>query len=63
MSTTAQPVGPRPARAPRRPDRITALKTLLWIACLAPAANLAWRAYNDDLTANPIELITLETGF
>jgi sulfoxide reductase heme-binding subunit YedZ len=42
---------------------MTALRVLLWIACLAPAAKLAWRAYQGDLTANPIELITLKTGF
>ncbi|HSJ10658.1 MAG TPA: protein-methionine-sulfoxide reductase heme-binding subunit MsrQ [Longimicrobiales bacterium] len=64
MSTTAQPAGPRSgARATRRPDRMVWLKLALWIAGLAPAAKLAWRAYNDDLTANPIELITLKTGF
>ena len=37
-------------------------KTLLFALCLAPFGHLAWRAYNQDLTANPIEFITHYTG-
>jgi len=39
------------------------IKVALWLACLAPAARLGWRACTGDLTANPIELLTLQTGF
>jgi methionine sulfoxide reductase heme-binding subunit len=34
-----------------------------WALCLLPAAALAWRAATGNLTANPIEHITLTTGF
>jgi len=37
-------------------------KVLLWAACLAPVFWLGWRAWNEDLTANPIEYITHYTG-
>jgi sulfoxide reductase heme-binding subunit YedZ len=37
-------------------------KILLFVACLAPVFRLVWRAYNAELTANPIEFITHFTG-
>ena len=37
-------------------------KRVLFLACLAPLAYLIWRAYERDLTANPIEFITHRTG-
>jgi sulfoxide reductase heme-binding subunit YedZ len=37
-------------------------KLLLFLACLVPVAWLAWRIWNRDLTANPIEYITHFTG-
>jgi methionine sulfoxide reductase heme-binding subunit len=37
-------------------------KILLFAACITPLALLAWRAYNAELTANPIEFITHFTG-
>jgi len=37
-------------------------KVAVWILSLAPAAYLGWRAYNSDLTSNPIEYITHFTG-
>lgn len=40
-----------------------ALKTLLWALCLTPAALLVWRFFTGGLGANPIEYITLHTGF
>ena len=40
-----------------------AAKAALWLICLLPAARLGWRAYTGDLTANPIEYITLQTGW
>lgn len=37
-------------------------KILVFVLCLTPIFWLGWRAWNDDLTANPIELITHFTG-
>ena len=37
-------------------------KPLLFLLCLAPAGWLAWRAWQGNLTANPIEYITHFTG-
>jgi sulfoxide reductase heme-binding subunit YedZ len=39
-----------------------ALKTGVWLVCLAPLALLLWRAWSDDLTANPISFITNTLG-
>jgi methionine sulfoxide reductase heme-binding subunit len=47
----------------RRPGREAATRVAVWILCLAPAALLVQRALTGRLTANPIEFITLETGF
>lgn len=38
------------------------LNPALWVACLAPAALLAWRTWSNDLGPNPIEEVTHETG-
>ena len=37
-------------------------KVVLFVLCLVPLAWLAWRAYQQKLTANPIEFITHYTG-
>jgi sulfoxide reductase heme-binding subunit YedZ len=37
-------------------------KLLLFLLCLVPFADLLWRVYRNDLTANPIEFITHRTG-
>ena len=37
-------------------------KVLVFVACLVPLGIILWRAYNHDLTANPIEFITHATG-
>ena len=37
-------------------------KVVLFILCLVPLAWLGWRAYQQQLTANPIEFITHYTG-
>src|SRR6185436_11275911 len=39
-----------------------ASKILVFLLCLAPLFWLGWRAWNQDLTANPIEFITHFTG-
>jgi sulfoxide reductase heme-binding subunit YedZ len=38
------------------------LKSLVFLTCLAPLGYLAWRVWNQDLTANPVEYITHFTG-
>ncbi len=38
------------------------LKPVIFLACLAPLANLAWRGFHAELGANPIEAITHFTG-
>jgi len=38
------------------------LKPLVFLACLGPLGHLIWRAFSDDLTANPVSEITLQTG-
>ncbi len=42
--------------------RLTRIKLLVWIACLAPIMRLGYKALTGGLTANPIEFITLSTG-
>jgi methionine sulfoxide reductase heme-binding subunit len=37
-------------------------KVLLFSSCLLPLVNLLWLGYRQDLTANPIEFITHQTG-
>jgi len=38
------------------------LKTVLWMACLAPVCRLLFKGLTSGLGANPIEFITLSTG-
>ncbi len=38
------------------------IKTVLFVACLAPAMALVWRALHGELGANPIEFVTHTTG-
>src|SRR5215475_4883086 len=38
------------------------IKVLIFFLCLAPIGWMGWRAWNQDLTANPIEFITRYTG-
>jgi methionine sulfoxide reductase heme-binding subunit len=40
-----------------------AAKSVVWALCLTPAGLLVWRAFTGGLGANPIEFITLRTGF
>jgi methionine sulfoxide reductase heme-binding subunit len=42
---------------------VTAAVIAVWAACLLPAAILVQRGFTGGLTANPIEFLTLETGF
>ena len=42
---------------------LIALKTLTWLACLWPFAQLVWGATTNDLGADPTAKITLTTGY
>ena len=42
--------------------RIVLLKVAVFLACLGPLAHLGWKAYTDNLGANPIEVVTRATG-
>ncbi len=37
-------------------------KPIVWLLCLAPLGALIYDGFNDNLTANPIEKVTNETG-
>ncbi len=45
-----------------REKTLVALKTVLWLVCLIPAARLIVLGLRNGLGANPIEFITLSTG-
>lgn len=48
---------------PRKPwARVKWFKAAVWLLSLSPVFWLAWRAWKQDLTANPIEYITHFTG-
>src|SRR5438874_1298287 len=42
--------------------KIVVLKVVVWLACLEPALLLLYKFLTHDLSANPIEFITLSTG-
>jgi sulfoxide reductase heme-binding subunit YedZ len=41
---------------------IAVVKSIIWVACLAPLFRLVWKGLAGRLGANPIEFITLSTG-
>lgn len=46
-----------------RPAWVTAIKAVLFAACLVPFARLVYGAFADSLGANPIETVTRATGW
>jgi sulfoxide reductase heme-binding subunit YedZ len=50
--------------AKKRPSkaRDTVVYGLVWLACFAPLAWLAWQGFNGDLGANPIEKLIRQLG-
>jgi methionine sulfoxide reductase heme-binding subunit len=42
---------------------VTIVSAAVWVVCLLPEAALAYRGLTGQLTANPIEYLTLQTGF
>jgi len=42
--------------------RLMWIKVVVFLACLVPLGRLAWKALNDGLGANPIQVITFSTG-
>lgn len=56
---------PAPVRRTWQPRRahLTAIKSVLFLACLLPFANLAWSVATDALGANPVEAVTRSLGW
>ena len=48
-------------KAPREPF-MRALKVLVFLLCLTPLGLLVWKGYQQDLGANPVDVITRATG-
>ena len=48
-------------KAPRE-KFIRVLKALVFLLCLVPLGLLVWKAYQQDLGANPVDVITRSTG-
>lgn len=65
MTGAAAPARASATRKPgkRRFGTVARLKVLVWLLCLTPLALLVRRAFTGGLGANPVEFITLETGF
>lgn len=65
MATAAVPRRDAPTRQPgkRRFGTVARLKVGVWLLCLTPFGLLVWRAFTGGLGANPVEFITLKTGF
>jgi sulfoxide reductase heme-binding subunit YedZ len=55
-------VAKQPAR--KRPSKLqdNLVYALVWLACLAPLVWLAWKGFNGDLGANPIETLIRQLG-
>ena len=54
-----------PARRARQPRgaQLTAIKSVLFLACLTPFAHLVWGVASDALGANPVEAVTRSLGW
>lgn len=61
MQKTA-PSAPAAGLRMLKPVHISAIKAVLFVLCLVPAAALTWRFFDEALGANPIEAITHATG-
>jgi sulfoxide reductase heme-binding subunit YedZ len=55
---------PRAASRRKRPSRLqdNLVYGLVWLACFAPLVWLAWKGFNGDLGANPIEKLIRQLG-
>jgi sulfoxide reductase heme-binding subunit YedZ len=61
QATLVQSPRPEPVKAKPKLNWIVG-KTILWVLCLMPAASLVWKAFHNELGANPVEYITHATG-
>jgi sulfoxide reductase heme-binding subunit YedZ len=61
QAAVAPPVRPKPRKSGPKLSWI-AMKSVLWLLCLAPAFSLVWKGFHNDLGANPVEFITHATG-
>jgi methionine sulfoxide reductase heme-binding subunit len=41
---------------------VRALKVMVFVTCLGPLSFLGWKAFHEDLGANPVDVITRSTG-
>ena len=58
VAPPARPIPPKP-----RPKLSwIAAKSVLWLLCLTPLLALVWKAFHNELGANPVEFITHATG-
>jgi len=57
-------VGVRERVAKKRPSKLqdNLVYALVWLACLAPLLWLAWKGFNGELGANPIEKLIRQIG-
>jgi len=62
ISEPAAPARPDAAPRVRRVKPITLVRVAVFLAALIPAARLVWGFYANDLTANPGDYITDQTG-
>ena len=62
ISEPAAPARPDAAPRVRRVKPITLVRVAVFLAALVPAARLVWGFYTNDLTANPGDYITDQTG-
>jgi methionine sulfoxide reductase heme-binding subunit len=60
---TATERGARPRRRVSFRDPVVVAKIVIWALCLLPFARLVHGGVTGQLTANPIEYITLQTGW
>jgi sulfoxide reductase heme-binding subunit YedZ len=44
------------------PRQLALIKAIVFALCLLPLAHLVWNGFTDQLTANPLEFITWNTG-
>jgi methionine sulfoxide reductase heme-binding subunit len=61
-SEPAAPAHPDAAARVRRVKPITLVRVAVFLAALVPVARLVWGFYTNDLTANPGDYITDQTG-
>ena len=47
----------------RQPIKIARFRAVIFLLCLLPLLRLFWLAFNDNLSANPVEFVERSTGY